>query len=68
MKDIDRNTPLAVAIEFGKVNVVQGLLDSGRIDIGTQNAKKQIPLHLAAQGGYIEVTQDMGMVRWWNFC
>ncbi|KIJ40461.1 hypothetical protein M422DRAFT_256715 [Sphaerobolus stellatus SS14] len=59
MKDMNGNTPLAVAIMFGKVNVVQVLLDSGRVDIGTLNAEKQTPLHLAAQRGNIEVTQGL---------
>ncbi|KIJ43788.1 hypothetical protein M422DRAFT_252680 [Sphaerobolus stellatus SS14] len=55
IKDRNGNTPLAVAVIFGNINVVRVLLDSGRIDVGSINAKKLTPLHLATQRGHREV-------------
>ncbi|KIJ51971.1 hypothetical protein M422DRAFT_157221 [Sphaerobolus stellatus SS14] len=57
IKDTDENTPLAVAAIFGKVNVVRVLLDSGRIDVGSINARKLTPLHEAAIHGHEKVVE-----------
>ncbi|KAI1735361.1 nb-arc and ankyrin domain-containing protein [Xylaria scruposa] len=57
LKDFYRNTPLALAAEYGHQNVVQILLDTDKVDVDSKNNLNRTPLSYAAKNGHLAVVQ-----------
>ena len=56
IKDKNEQTPLHYAIEYGRTNMVQILLENGA-DIGIKNKYGWLPLHYAIKKGHVEIAK-----------
>ena len=47
LQNNDGNTPLHLAVQAGKTDVVESLCEQGMLDVNSQNKDGNTPLHLA---------------------
>lgn len=56
-KTIDHQTPLSIAVQFGRVKVIEHLIGDGRVDINVKGRGQRTPLSVAASNGHHEIVK-----------